>query len=379
MKMINMVARGEVMRKLLIFTIAILCVSGEAFAAKTKTILNYPTPYSGTRALGMGNAFAAVGRDPDGVFYNPATLYEMDFNIGLIEAQVEVNQNSIDLIQDVMDLTQNSTGQDSTDAAMNLVETNMGKLIHARVTDYSRLAWKSFVIGAFGGVNVDTRLHYPLSSTGIVEARAITMAGGVVGGSRAIEAVEGLRLGMSVKQIATFTLQHSFKLADVMDQPDPNDLMYQGQALVFDIGGLYNITQGKLGGWNSQAGLSFMNIGGIQYTEEDTIPMTVNLGISMRPETFLGETIFAVDIHDLFFAYPQDSSLWKRVHMGMEFGVLGRHLLFRAGLTQGFPTAGFALDLWIFKVGYAYSAEEMGAYAGQDKDSRHTIHLSAGW
>ena len=65
--------------------------------------------------------------------------------------------------------------------------------------------------------------------------------------------------------------------------------------------------------------------------------------------------------------------------MGAELGLLGRHIVLRGGLNQGYPSAGAELDVWVLKFGYVYYSEEMGPYAGQDKDSRHLAQLSLGW
>ena len=94
---------------------------------------------------------------------------------------------------------------------------------------------------------------------------------------------------------------------------------------------------------------------------------------------FLAEVILAADYEDIGKAYEQDDSTWKRVHLGGEFGLLNRHLLVRAGLNQGYPTYGAELDIWLIRLGYTFYSEEMGAYAGQDKDDRHLVQLTLGW
>ena len=43
------------------------------------------------------------------------------------------------------------------------------------------------------------------------------------------------------------------------------------------------------------------------------------------------------------------------------------------------PTAGFDVRLLIFTVSYAMYTEEVGAYAGQNKDKRQLLTVDIGW
>jgi hypothetical protein len=72
----------------------------------------------------------------------------------------------------------------------------------------------------------------------------------------------------------------------------------------------------------------------------------------------------------------------KRLRFGAElqlFDILPAEVALRAGWYNSSPTLGFDVRLLIFTISYAMYTEELGAYAGQDKDKRQLITLDIGW
>jgi hypothetical protein len=65
----------------------------------------------------------------------------------------------------------------------------------------------------------------------------------------------------------------------------------------------------------------------------------------------------------------------KKVYLGGEFS-FKKFLSLRAGLYQGYLTAGATLDLWILHLSYATYAAEVGMFPGQVSDRRHTAQLA---
>jgi hypothetical protein len=68
------------------------------------------------------------------------------------------------------------------------------------------------------------------------------------------------------------------------------------------------------------------------------------------------------------------ASMWKKVHMGGETRILSI-LAVRAGLNQGYYTAGLGVDLPLIKLDVATYGEELGAVAGQLEDRRYVVRL----
>ncbi|RMG57564.1 MAG: hypothetical protein D6713_09435, partial [Deltaproteobacteria bacterium] len=106
----------------------------------------------------------------------------------------------------------------------------------------------------------------------------------------------------------------------------------------------------------------------------------LNLGFSISPDIpVASRLVAALDVEDVTGAFNEDNSFWKRVHAGVEMGFLKDHIILRGGINQGYLSGGAEIDLWVLRAGYVYYSEEMGAYSGQDRDSRHLVKVTLGW
>lgn len=70
-------------------------------------------------------------------------------------------------------------------------------------------------------------------------------------------------------------------------------------------------------------------------------------------------------------------NVFKKVHFGGEYdlGVLE----LRAGVSSGYPDVGAGLDLHVFKLDYAYFADELSKEPGSDSDRRMALQIQLGW
>lgn len=367
------------MKRIIFFLIIFSLSVNLAYAG---SLYNYPYLYKGVRSLGMGGAFTAVGKDAEALFYNPAGLYDMGFQLALLNPQVEVDQDFLDMGSDLSSAMNKNTDTERMNALTDIISKNMGKPLHLRFTMFPHVAAKNVVVGAIGQGILDSRLHNPLSSQGAVEVSGGYEYGPVLGASVALP-VTGLRFGVGAKYIFNTWIEEGFTIRQVATSGfDPMDSKIQKNDISFDAGLLYDIP--VLSYLKPRAGISLLDITDLNFQDSAgkgrKIPMRGNLGISLNPSVpYVSDLILALDYQDFMHNYVQDNSTWKRVHAGAELGLLRRHLLLRGGINQGYPTAGVDIDLWLLKFGYTYYSEEMGAYAGQDKDTRHIAQLSIGW
>lgn len=349
--------------------------------AQAGSLNNYPYLYKGIRSVGMGGTFTAVGKDPESLFYNPAGLYDMGFQIAIINPLIEIDESVLDLTGDIQDALDKDTDTERIDALTDIISTNMGKPLHGRMSLFPHLAIKNAAIGVIGQGLVDMRLHNPLSSQGAVEVQGGYEYGPVMGFSIGFPTT-GLRIGVGAKYIFNSWVAEGFTIRQIASEEfDPLDSKKDNADYSFDVGLLYDIP--LIQSLNPRIGLSVLDITDLDFQEDSEgrlIPMRGNIGLSINP-SLIGfmETILALDYQDITHQFEQDDSIGKRLHIGAEFGFLARHILLRAGLNQGYTSAGAELDLWALKIGYAYYSEELGAYAGQDKDTRHLAQLSIGW
>ena len=370
--------------KKIIFLIVFLILSIEI--AHAGTMLNYPYVYKGIRSSGMGGTFTAVGKDAEALFYNPAGLYDMGFQLSVINPLIEINDNVLELGEDAMKAVEKEDETESLDAMTDLVGKHMGKVIHGRFAFFPHFAVKNFALGAVGQGTIDTRLHNPLSSQGAFEVQGGVIYGPTTGFSIGIPGT-GLRLGAGFKYMFNRWVVENLTVSDVTNTEDNKlqdkleDQFSEKTDFSLDAGVLYDLPYAE--SLKPKIGFSILDITDLDFQKDGTglrIPMRANIGASINP-SLVGfmDTIIAVDYQDITYAYDQDSSFGKRLHVGGELGFLARHILLRAGLNQGYPALGAELDLWLLRVAYAQYSEEMGAYAGQDKDTRQLVQINIGW
>ncbi|MBI5755959.1 MAG: hypothetical protein HZA12_03455 [Nitrospirae bacterium] len=369
-------------KKLITYLVAAICTViviniPSAFGA-TASFNDYPFLYKGIRSLGMGSAYTAVGKDAEALFYNPAALYEMGFQLSLFDPAVEIDNGVTDLAQDVLDAMDLETEQERSDALFAIIEKNQGKPLHIRFALFPHVAVKNVAVGILGQGRGDIKLHSPLSSAGAVELHGGYEYGPVAGFSMGLP-LTGLRAGAGAKYIARSWLNKNFTIADIASESfDFDQEKIDKSDISFDIGFLYDIP--FLSMLKPQAGLSLLDITDIDFEDGGKIPQRLNLGVSIHPEVpYMASLILALDYQDVTGAYEQDDSFGKRLHLGAEAGFLKNHIILRAGLNQGYASLGVGIDVWAVKLTYANYKEEIGVYAGQDKDERQAIQLVIGW
>lgn len=386
------------MKRLLLIIIALVFLSSLSYAQEP-TIREYPYLYKSPRAMGMGGAYIAIGGRTDAVFYNPAGLSNMpekNWEVNLLGLSGDLGKNVIDFVKDMGDAfdTGDLNGDGSSDddqlrAVNDVLARYRGKNLHLGIADWSSIgrnqgSW-ALAVGGIGRLRLDAMTHQGFGSDGLLEINADATGGGVIGFS--IDLGKGFYGGLGIKALHRESLVHKFTAREIVEKQDTLDdyitdeLRKSGDAIGFDLGVLYKFLQDST--LKPQAGLSVMNIGDLRFGEAGKIPMTVNIGASINPEIPVFDSLtLGIDYIDLFNNYEQDKDIAKRLRLGGELYLLDRKLMsfgLRAGLYQGYPTFGADLRLLIFTVSYVTYAEEVGAYAGQDKDRRHLVFLNIGW
>jgi len=384
------------------FTILLLIAATSAFAQAptTPTSREYPYLYKSTRAMGMGGAYTAVGGTVDSIFYNPSGISSMPKDQGwefdLLNLSAEAGKNTetfVNHLQDAFD-TGDLNGDGSTDddqlrATNDVLAAYRGKNLHARVSDFTAIGKNfekvSFGMGAVGQVRLDAMAHQGFGPEGLLEMNADATYGGI--GALSIAFTDNLAIGVNVKALKREAIVHDFTARELVDNQDNLDnyitdnLKKTGSAVGFDAGLTYKFAQGS---WlKPSVGLSVLNIGDLDFGEAGTIPMTVNTGLAFNPTIpFFRSLIVGVDYVDVLNNYTQDKDFKKRLRMGAELQLFDKLLMglkVRGGLYQGNPTYGLDLRLMFIDLQYVAYTEEIGAYAGQEKDKRQLVTLNIGW
>jgi hypothetical protein len=390
-----------ILRRGVLSTIVVLAtlLPASAFAQQI-TSREYPYIYKSTRAMGMGGAYTAVGGRADSLFYNPAGLINIPqdkgWEVNLINVSAEYSNNVKNFLNESKDALNtedlnhdNSTDDDRLRAMNDVLARYRGTNLHGRVSDFTSVAksydrW-AFGIGAVGSGRIDALTHQGFGSDGFLEVNADATYGALGGASLAV--TDNVFAGLAVKSLHREALIHNFSARELVDhQHDLNDyirddLRQSGNAFGFDAGVIWKFSPDSP--LKPSFGASVMNIGDLDFGPAGKLPQSVNVGMAINPTLSWARSLtVGADYIDVLNNFKQDKDIAKRLRYGAElqlFDTSPWELALRAGMYENSPTMGFDLRLLIFTVSYAMYTEEIGAYAGQDKDKRQLLTVNVGW
>ena len=377
-----------------------VCAAASAASAADPTSREYPYLYKSTRAMGMGGAYTAIGGRVDTLFYNPAGLSNIPkdkgWEVNLLNISAESDENGMKFARDLQnalntgDLNGNGSSSDDRVIAVNSVFNKyMGEPLHVRVADFSSFGKNgdsmAFGIGALASGRLDAMPHQGFGPQGLLETNADITYGAIGGVS--IPLGKDVFGGVSIKSLHRESVIHDFtprELVDnfnTLDKLITDDLKKKGGAVGFDAGMIWKIDQKSW--WRPSLGLSAMNIGDLDFKAAGSIPMTVNAGFAINPAiSSIRSLVVGIDYVDVLNNFSQDKDMAKRIRFGTElqlFDINTAEVSLRAGVYESYPTLGLDLRVLTFLFSYTMYSEEIGAYAGQAKDTRHLLTFNFGW
>jgi hypothetical protein len=109
------------------------------------------------------------------------------------------------------------------------------------------------------------------------------------------------------------------------------------------------------------------------------IPMTAHVGAAFNPKFGAVSNIVDPVVH-FNWEYPfmpgeEGQSLWTSLHVGAEVALFSLVRL-RAGINQGYITAGLGVHLFVVDFNVAYFGRELGGFAGARQNQGLTAELA---
>ncbi len=328
------------------------------------------------RARGMGNAFTAAANDEMLLFYNPAALRSVYYNMyEVVGFNTTTNENTINLGKSSSGFS--TIGSLAGKKIYN--EVNLGLLSHVN----SRFGWSFFSNGL-----VDIQVRNPIIP--YLETKAYVQTG-LAGGMAWSFLDFQLDLGLGVKLVQRSgidTKLHIFDEAIIEFTEDQKTTKLQKKfvskaAFAPDAGVIYHFD--SYHNMEPKVAFSLQNIGGLDFKEAGKVPMTMNIGVSTESEFNGLDMILAADYRDLADSQEMISKgnimTERNIKIGVEFGwkklFNGHHLIsLRAGRNGPYNSVGWSLNLFGFKVDFAKYSEEIGGYAGELEDKRTSLQVS---
>ncbi len=319
------------------------------------------------RALGMGGAYLAAGRNGSAFLYNPALLAESHADVG-IPFSFGTDQNAFDLfkfLNDNKDSLSNFADLTSADQQKLFDEITPfdGEKTRVRISPMFNIVMRNFGISAYGLVRAGGAID-----KGIFEPRiqADGRSDIVVTIGAANYITPRLAIGGNAKLVNSRFTSFDVRVTEAGDTFGTvlDSLAKSATGFAADVGALYRLS-GK-----TSLGLAIQNIYG--KVGNETYPVNVKAGIAWQSK---GLTL-AADLTDIL--NKDDVALFNRVFMG---GELSFPLIqIRGGFYQGYLSYGAGLNLKLIKLDYAYYKKEFSRKSpGLDGRGQHEVQLKFGW
>jgi len=336
----------------------------------------YPTLHRGVRPLGMGGAFTAVADDENALFYNPAGLSDIStLQVGILNPLVEVSKGTIDMINDAQD-----ADFDDTSEATDFLRDYVGEHQHLRASLVPHVGFNLAGYGVMVAGLVQTTVDLNVRNPVWPEAHIDTVTDkGLLAGVGLNLPFAGFRAGAAIKLISRESLEEIYTATDIASddfQDEFDDDVKSGSGFGIDLGAIYKLPFLEV--IDLDVGLAIQNVPEMDMGDAKPLKTHANLGMSAK-KAFAGfDLVAALDYMDLSNSHDEDEDMAKRIHMGAEIQ-LPIILSVRAGLNQGYYTAGATIDFKTVRFDVATYGEEVGAHAGQREDRRYIAQMTIGW
>lgn len=367
---------------------ALLLFTGVETFAASKTVFSreYPRVMSSVRAMGMGNAFFGVSDDKYAAFYNPAGLgmSKSSWSVDIVPLQMGVNDNLFNNSQSIANLFLRG-GNFDQQAITNILNGMLGQYNNVTPINFfpaftMKKGRSAFSVGIFANASAKILTYNRVLPEAALKVQGD--AGVTVTYAHTFLKDESLHFGVSLMGLYRMGYEGSYVATDFASINFNNELNKlinsQGWGILASVGLMYEMP------WlrkelNPRVGISFNDFGYTNFASSlDKITPTLNLSLAISPKWEFISSNIVLDLNDILVMNGSDKDFGKRVNFGVEVGFWNR-LFIRGGVHQGYLTAGAGVDLWALRFNYAYYTEEMGAYAGQFKDTRHAIEVVIGW
>jgi hypothetical protein len=342
--------------------------------------------------VGMGGAGVALPGPDNSVFLNPSLLGANErLHLRLLQVQALVNENTFrqygfyrdheDQFDDLSDMSapeRNRFYNDMLGVARD--ETVFGLNGAAPVSAVG----PGYSIGVYERAVVNYDMREGASSIPYVQADAVADAQVVVGIGRKVATFGfgDMYMGANAKWLyrVVTTETMSAPAVDSFDQAR----VYRGWALSLDLGMAVS-----RGGWTFGAGFYDVNWPEIKWSVNEatpegfkepsgTIDGSMRIGAAFRPEFglagFLDSFNFAFDVQS---PLSDEMGTFNKLYMGAEARFYSLVLL-RAGIHQGYPSAGVGIPLKVLLIEYAFTGESLGRQPGQLDSWNHYVSVGLG-
>ena len=340
------------------------------FLFNLKSVAETELFYRSVRGLAMGGAQISAVNDETTVLINPAALGKLRGNtLSFQDIEVELNADTLGLIGS--DLMRAYEPQKVLDDLI----PNPELIYHAKVQSFIAYARRNFSLGFYGNYRTDAQIDSDPTNLTPFKIDYKNDLAIVLGLNKRF--LEGrVKVGVNVRAINRMELKDEL--------PFVNDLTLgsygvEGIGIASDIG-LQLALPWK---WLPTLSGVLRDVGGTSYTLEEGISNNRNIGAPEdTPQTLdVGFALFPIKWNYSRFTITGEyrdvlteselKNKFSRYHLGMEWNSYDKFFI-RAGMNQGYWTAGVELAFSKFQLQLASFGQEVGDQLEQ-KESRNFV------
>lgn len=322
-------------------------------------------PNTSVRALGMGNAYSAIVRDADSLFYNPAGIAAvsgMNWTIG----DLRLGANGSEVMEIVADVQDAATFSDT-------IRSLYGDHVWLGVGGKTAFAMPYFAAALYNHIDFTLDVNNPAYPT--FDLSYINDVGYLVGTGLPIGPF--LDFGLGLKYIRRTGARYPFGAADVATlDPDVivDQLQNKGRGYGIDLGATLHIP----GPLSPSVSFVWKNVGMTKFKHSDVTidgpPREVDEMVIGAAATFDVGLVAVTPVFDFKHLNRTDVQLARKFHFGVEISLPVIDI--RAGFNEGYYTYGAGVNLGIMRFDAASYGVELGEYPGQREDRRYVVQFT---
>ncbi len=336
--------------------------------------------FRSVRAEGMGDVRYTTGLYEENFFANPARVTSNP------EDRFQLPQISLEAGSDSLSTLSTLTGGGSELGKFGSAE---GKPLSARfqlvLPAYYNNTFISDKWAMAIGFELAAQTQWELSQVGSFDPNTRINMGPAITLARRFLEEDRLSVGTTFHSEFVSDVNQIISITDYFagTKLSGTSLGGNGLGVDFDLGATYDGPWSVLG-FQFQFGLAINNILGGAYTNLGR-PVTtwpgnptssnrfLNFGASARREEVGGLDYVIVALEFTDIGNNPNGSAFRTIHFGTE--AQWKVFKMRLGINQGYPTAGFGIDLHALEINFATYGEEMGLNVGDLEDRRYALEL----
>lgn len=321
-------------------------------------------PNTSVRALGMGNAYSAVVRDKDSIFYNPAGLARVQgVNLTLFNLRLGADG------RDVYDIY--NRAKDATNYADTL-RAFYGKNLWLGGGARAALTAPGFGFAAYDSAEVAAHLSNPAFPN--LNFRYTNDLGYALG--LAVDIFPTVHVGVVGQRITRTGAKQPIgltTLGTLSNQALLDQISNRGTGYSASAGLLLGVPTPTL----PRVSIVWKNMGQTTFTHEAGLraPPAIDNEIVVGGSLDIDLPLVTITpSFDYKHATNMNEVAQKKIHLGLEVDL--PLFAVRGGLHQGYYTAGVGADIGLLRVDAATYGVELGEYPGQKEDRRYVIEAT---